>query len=272
MTKTQNKTLNHYYIHYFSKETFNEILASKKIPSLNLPTSLMIEPIQYFDAYTFRCAFLERDLYFKDDYDLFVIDTEQGWRYVGANALSSRTYYNDFMSKNNGVFTFNGITYFKLLDIREMPGNEVEFYLKQITNITHVQKKAIFMIMPFHDKILSEFYKINIQDYLKEEMDMNVIRADDFTDNDVIIETIYKEIEKAEIIICEITNCNKNVFYEIGYAKGINKELIFIAQRGKSLNFFDVNHIRRIDYELNEPIEFRAKLKDTITNIKNRNI
>jgi hypothetical protein len=34
------------------------------------------------------------------------------------------------------------------------------------------------------------------------------------------------------------------------------------------MKFFDVNHIWWIDYDLTEQIEFRAKLKDTINNIK----
>ena len=59
-------------------------------------------------------------------------------------------------------------------------------------------------------------------------------------------------------------------FFEIGYAKGINKEMIFLARKNCELKFFDVNHIRRIEYEINRPLEMQERLVDTINNIRKR--
>ena len=60
------------------------------------------------------------------------------------------------------------------------------------------------------------------------------------------------------------------MFFEIGYAKALGKELIFLLQRGFDHEFFDVAHIRRIDYDLDNPVEMQSKLADTIKNIRGK--
>lgn len=267
----KNKESNLFYIYFFDKERLEGILKSGKPPQFNYKPYLMAEPLENKDAFSFKCHLLETAPFGLDyvQYDFYEhYPQEEGWRYVDPKALPSRTYYEDFCEKKGGAFTFNGVTYFKLIDVRVSPVKEVEFHLRQITNLTLHKSNTAFMIMPFHNNNLNVFYETQIKGFLKKELNMDIARADDFTDNDVIIETIYAEIERAEIVICEITECNKNVFFEIGYAKGINKQMIFIAQRDKELKFFDVNHIRGIEYDLNDSVRFQERLKDTIQTIR----
>lgn len=267
---TQQKKSNHFYLYYLSKDQFEQVLKTGETPIFNGRPYLMVEPIESYDAYSFRCALLDTPIpgYDGDECDLLVFDTNQKWNYLKMPGLRNKTYYIDFLKKEDGVFTFNGITYYKILDIREMPGGDIQFQFRQLSSTNYVVNNTAFMIMPFGSSVLNEFYTKNIRDYLKTNMGIQVIRADDFADNDVIIDTIYKEIEKAEFVICEVTGCNKNVFFEIGFAKGINKQLIFIAEKGMELQFFDVNHIRRIDYDLKNEIPFQERLKDTIVSIR----
>ncbi|MHB1922213.1 MAG: hypothetical protein ACYCOO_08245 [Chitinophagaceae bacterium] len=145
----------------------------------------------------------------------------------------------------------------------------MEFFLHQIADQIFVEANRCFRITLFGNRDANLFYNETIRDYLKE-MTINVYRSDDFSDNDVIIETIYREIEKSEFVICEVSECNKNVFFEIGYAKAMKKELIFLLQRGIENKFFDVAHIRRIDNETGNPVEFQGKLEDTIATIRER--
>jgi hypothetical protein len=263
---------NHFYIYYLSKKEFESVIKTGETPSFKGRPYLMVEPIENYDAYSFRAVMLDTPLPGNElpKYDLIVFDTNQQWNYVKMFGLRNKTFYEDYLKKQDGVFTFNGITFYKILDIREMPGGDVQFHFRQLTHLNHVINNTAFMIMPFGDEKINNFYISNVREYLRTEMNIRVVRADDFSGNDVIIETIYKEIQNAEFIICDITTCNKNVFYEIGYAKGINKQLIFIAEKNIELSFFDVNHIRRIDYEMNQPIPFQERLKDSIKTIRNQ--
>jgi len=263
----KNIKKNHYYAHYLSKEEFEKVVKSGKRAFITYQYSLIIEPIEYFDRFSFYGYILEPS---EEQADFLIFDTNQNWRYVSNSSLRSRTYAMDYYDKIPGAFTYDGVTFFKLTEIRPMPGNEAQFFFRQTVTLYTFEKDNIFMIMPFGNKELNAFYENNIRNFLRDKASLKVIRADDFADNDVIIDTIMSQIEKAEIILCEITVCNKNVFFEIGYARGMDKEMIFISQKSYELKFFDVNHIRRIEYEINRPVVFQERLLDTIKSIRNR--
>jgi len=178
----------------------------------------------------------------------------------------------DFFKKGQSFYiTSNGVIFYKVLDIHVGKQRLLEFSLLKLINNRYAEPDHAFMVMPFKFHLLNNFYKEHIKSILKEDLGISIFRADDFTDNDTIVDTIYKEIERAEFILCEITHCNKNVFYEIGYAKAIGKELIFLLQKGEEHNFFDTAHIRRIEYSLDDIISFQLQLKGTIESIRSRN-
>ncbi len=127
------------------------------------------------------------------------------------------------------------------------------------------------MIMPFRHYKLNQFYLSNIKDFLYNcDLQIAVKRSDDFVGTDIIVDTILEQIQKAEFIICDITHCNKNVFFEIGYAKALSKDIIFLLEQQLSSDFFDVNHIRRIEYGYEQPTEFRELLRATLLNIRSK--
>lgn len=258
---------NRFYAHYLSKDSFEKCVKEKRQADIDYKSTLLIDPIEYFDQYSFRANILEPS---EKPGSLLIFDSNQNWDYVKYSSLRSRTYYIDYVELKPGVFTFDGITFYRLLDVRPMPGNEAQFFFRQIEKVSYCETNLAFMIMPFHSEKLNEFYIRHIRDFLKENMAINIIRADDFSDNDVIIDTIFKQIEKSEFILSEITDCNKNVFFEIGYARGIKKEIIFLSRRNCDLKFFDVNHIRRIEYDIENPEVLQERLCDTIRNIREK--
>ncbi|HNL05722.1 MAG TPA: hypothetical protein PKK18_12800 [Chitinophagales bacterium] len=97
--------------------------------------------------------------------------------------------------------------------------------------------------MPFKFHDLNNLYKVQIKDFLKQELNIAIFRADDFNGNDIIIETIYRQIEQAELIIAEITHNNKNVFYELGYASALKKEILMIQNKTVPSDSFLTNNI-----------------------------
>lgn len=176
----------------------------------------------------------------------------------------------EYYAKKDGVFTFDGIRYFKIMNVSQRRNDGMLIYIfKFISTPSFSEKDTAFMIMPFGNKLLNDFYRENIKTYLTGcDLKIKVFRSDDFTGSDVVADTLLNQIKKAEFIICEITDCNKNVFFETGYAKGINKDIIFLLEQNKPPNFFDVNHIRRIEYRYEKPNEFREVLRATLVSVR----
>lgn len=52
-----------------------------------------------------------------------------------------------------------------------------------------------------------------------------------------LIEETYDAIEKADVIICDVSTTNPNVMYELGYAHALRKPLIVISKALEQLPF-----------------------------------
>ena len=129
------------------------------------------------------------------------------------------------------------------------------------------------MIMPFRHAELNTLYKDHIKDFLlnDEELKIEIFRADDFNGNDIVIETIYNQLEQSEFVIADISHSNKNVFYELGWATAMNKEVITIQNKDIEENiFFDRAHIRTRLYSLDNISELQRQLKNDIIAIRDK--
>jgi hypothetical protein len=68
---------------------------------------------------------------------------------------------------------------------------------------------------------------------VQQEAGLGCIRADDISGSGFdLLEKIHIAIEKAELVIAEVSDKNPNVFYELGYAVGIQKPVLLLAQAG----------------------------------------
>jgi len=182
--------------------------------------------------------------------------------------LSNYSYFEDYLNRKKVYFTFDKISLYEVTEI--FFENPLRFVLKRLDNLPVFRPNSAFMIMPFGDKILDEFYENSIRLFLKQKFDIDVYRADNFTDNDVIIETIYRSIELSEFIIAETTTNNKNVFYELGYAVAKGREVITIQNKSEKSLFFDRAHVRSIIYSIEELDKFKNDLIGTIETIRSR--
>lgn len=72
-------------------------------------------------------------------------------------------------------------------------------------------------------------------------------RADNFWEDNTIIQDIVTLIAKARIVICDCTDRNPNVFYEAGIAHTLGKDVILITQNEADIPF-DLRHLRYIRY------------------------
>ena len=79
---------------------------------------------------------------------------------------------------------------------------------------------------------------------------MKCRRADDIWVHDHIIQDVVSLICMASVVVCDLTGRNANVFYEMGIAHALGKDVIMITQAAADVPF-DVSHIRHIRYLAN---------------------
>lgn len=100
-----------------------------------------------------------------------------------------------------------------------------------------IEKGYVFIAMPIspNDQQLED-----VLDGIKEaakKCGLNAERVDEAQSNERITDRILESIRKAEYVIVDLTSSRPNVFYEAGYAQGINKTPIYIARKGTKLEF-----------------------------------
>jgi len=179
------------------------------------------------------------------------------------------TYLGDFQKREKIYLSFDRITLYEFIEMYPASPDPIRFMVKRIDAAAFVSPNRAFMIMPFRDEI-NHLYAEFIKPHLKQKIGIDIYRADDFSDNDVIIETIYNEIEKSEFVIADTTYDNKNAFYELGYAAALKKEIITIQHQDAKNLFFDRSHIRTIFYDPALADKLLFQLSATIESIRAR--
>ena len=153
--------------------------------------------------------------------------------------------------------------------IEQVPVIDKNFKPIDVVSIKDIRSAAVFcfVLMPFKQPY-STIFKDHIARSLRAKFKLSVAKADDFFKPGPIIDTIQFMINKADILIADVTERNANVYYEIGYAHALKKTLILITQNISSLPF-DLAHLRCIGYEYNPRgmISFEANLVSAVKSI-----
>lgn len=106
-------------------------------------------------------------------------------------------------------------------------------------------KQFAFVLMPFSDEFV-DVYKLGIKPAC-DEAGGYCERLDDQIFHESMLERIYNQINKADLIIADMTGRNPNVFYEVGYAHALGKKVILLTQRADDIPF-DLKHYPHIVY------------------------
>ncbi len=72
-------------------------------------------------------------------------------------------------------------------------------------------------------------------------------RADEIFEPTQVVNIIWEQILRSNLIISDLTGKNANVFYELGYAHALGKDTILITQSIDDIPF-DLRHLRCIQY------------------------
>jgi hypothetical protein len=86
-------------------------------------------------------------------------------------------------------------------------------------------------------------------------------RADDIWENPAVMQDVVNLIDRSQVVICDCSGRNPNVFYEAGIAHALGREVILIAQSASDIPF-DLRHLRYVQYLNNG--EGREELKTRI--------
>lgn len=119
---------------------------------------------------------------------------------------------------------------------------------KETSVTTTVESDLCFIVMPFGSEELNIVYEDYIKPTLEEVCNLKCERGDDVFGSNVIMDDIRNSIDKAGVIVADLTGRNANVFYEVGIAHTLNKQVLLLAQSIDDVPF-DLRHRRVLLYE-----------------------
>lgn len=141
--------------------------------------------------------------------------------------------------------------------------DEYLIYPKQLHRLNiPIEKNRCFVIMPFKEE-LDFVYGI-----IKKGLNDNGYicnRVDEIPGSTPIVNKILTELLRSRYIIADLTDCNPNVFYELGIAHSFKdaQNIIILKQKGSKVPF-DITHLTYIEYDVDNPKYFVASILKNI--------
>lgn len=113
-------------------------------------------------------------------------------------------------------------------------------------------KLFVFVLMPFSEEF-DDVYRLAIKAACTNA-GVYCERVDEQIFQGSILERVYNQISKADLIIADMTGRNPNVFYEVGYAHALNKNVILLTRNAADIPF-DLRHYQHIVYSKMHALE-----------------
>ena len=134
---------------------------------------------------------------------------------------------------------------------------------KRITKKKSAKKTKVecFVMIPFKSPF--DIYYESIYKPAIKSTELEPIRADDLFRPSVIVSDLWDMIQRAKVLLAELTTKNPNVFYELGLAHAIGKPVILVSETMDDVPF-DLQQLRVILYDKNDPM-WGEKLGKNIT-------
>lgn len=100
-------------------------------------------------------------------------------------------------------------------------------------------KPYVFVLMPF-DEQFNDIYKFGIKGAV-EDVGAYAERLDEQIFVEGMLDRIFNQISKADVIVADMTGRNPNVFYEVGYAHALGKIVLLLTKNAEDIPF-DFKH------------------------------
>lgn len=124
-----------------------------------------------------------------------------------------------------------------------------------------INARSCFVLMPFASSFLPLY--VQIRDFLENYCGLQCLRADEIFGSHPITIDIWKSLNEARFLIADLTGRNPNVFYELGLAHALGKNVLLLTQRMTDVPF-DLNHIRAIQYDEKLPDGVQKIILETV--------
>ncbi len=111
--------------------------------------------------------------------------------------------------------------------------------------MTTAPKPFVFVLMPF-SKEFDDTYELAIQPAC-EAAGAYAERVDKQIFTGSILDRVYNQISKADLIVADMSERNPNVFYEVGYAHALGKTTVLVTKSAEDIPF-DLKHYSHIIY------------------------
>jgi nucleoside 2-deoxyribosyltransferase len=108
-----------------------------------------------------------------------------------------------------------------------------------------VPKPFVFVLMPF-DSEFRDVYEIGIKE-AAQVAGAYAERLDEQMFNEGMLERVFNQISKADVIVADMTGRNPNVFYEVGYAHALGQITLLLTRDAADIPF-DLKHRPHIVY------------------------
>jgi hypothetical protein len=114
----------------------------------------------------------------------------------------------------------------------------------QIPEHENIEPSLVSAMMPFHPSFDAVYATLQ---RTAEASNLRCRRADDIWENPAVIQDVVALIDRSSVVICDCTGRNPNVFYEIGIAHTLGREVILITQPEADIPV-DLRHLRYVQY------------------------
>jgi len=113
-----------------------------------------------------------------------------------------------------------------------------------ITDPENIEPSLVSVMMPFNSSFDAVYESLKST---AEAVSLRCRRADDIWENPAVIQDVVSLIDRSNVVIADCTGRNPNVFYEIGIAHTLGREVILITQSEQDIPF-DLRHLRYAKY------------------------
>ena len=128
--------------------------------------------------------------------------------------------------------------------IRQMAPRRLKPRVFTISDPERIEPLLVSVMMPFQPRF-DEVYRA-LRGTV-ESAGLKCRRADDIWENPTVMQDVVSLIDRSRVVICDCSTRNANVFYEIGIAHTLGREVILITQAEMDIPF-DLRHLRYVSY------------------------
>ena len=115
-------------------------------------------------------------------------------------------------------------------------------------NVFRSKKNTCLALLPSNEHGNKSYTELVLD--VVNNLEMECVQAEEIFDSNSVLEKIWNQINRSEIIIADLTDRDPDVFYLAGLAYGLKKKSIFISQRNEDVPF-DLKKGSCLIYSLN---------------------